>query len=84
VRFRLEVADGVVKSVLFKAYGCPHTLAVAAWVAERLRGRGRADLAPGTPADWAEALAVPVEKLGRLLIVEDALADCARHWPEQG
>ena len=84
VRFRLQVTDGVVKSALFKAHGCPHTLAVAAWVTDRLRGRGRADLAPGTPAEWAEALAVPVEKLGRLLVVEDALADCARHWPEQG
>ena len=84
VRFRLHVRDGAVNSALFKAYGCPHTLAVAAWVAERLRGRGRADLAPGTPAEWAEALAVPVEKLGRLLVVEDALADCARHWPEPG
>ena len=84
VRFRLQIADGVVKSALFKAYGCPHTLAVAAWVADRLRGRGRAELAPGRPAEWAEALAVPVEKLGRLLVVEDALADCARHWPEQG
>jgi len=53
-------------------------------VTDRLRGRGRMDLAPGTPPEWAEALAVPVEKLGRLLVVEDALADCARHWPEQG
>jgi cysteine desulfurase len=84
VRFRLEIADGAVKSALFKAYGCPHTLAVAAWVADRLCGRARADLAPGTPAEWAEALAVPVEKLGRLLVIEDALADCARHWPGQG
>jgi len=84
VRFRLRIADGVVKSALFKAYGCPHTLAVTAWVVERLGGRSRADLAPGTPSDWAEALAVPVEKLGRLLVVEDALVDCARHWPEQG
>jgi cysteine desulfurase len=84
VRFRLQIADGVVKSALFKAYGCPHTLAVAAWVTDRLCGRGRVDLAPGTPPEWAEALAVPVEKLGRLLVVEDALADCARHWPEQG
>ncbi|MGH8179441.1 MAG: cysteine desulfurase family protein [Steroidobacteraceae bacterium] len=84
VRFRLGIQGGVVKSALFKAYGCPHTLAVAAWVAGRLRGRGRADLAPGTPAEWADALAVPVEKLGRLLVVEDALADCARHWPEPG
>ncbi|HUN71719.1 MAG TPA: aminotransferase class V-fold PLP-dependent enzyme [Steroidobacteraceae bacterium] len=81
VRFRLRIAGGVVKSALFKAYGCPHTLAVAAWVTERLRGRSRADLAPGTPAEWAEALAIPVEKLGRLLVIEDALVDCARHWP---
>lgn len=84
VRFRLGVRKGLVTSALFKAYGCPHTLATAAWVAERLRGRGRADLAPGTPAEWAQALGVPAEKLGRLLVVEDALADCARHWPEPG
>ncbi|MHB8813297.1 MAG: cysteine desulfurase family protein [Steroidobacteraceae bacterium] len=84
VRFTLEVRDGLVKSALFKAYGCPHTLAVTAWVAEQLRGRSRTDLAPGAPAEWAEALAVPVEKLGRLLVVEDALANCARHWPQEG
>jgi len=84
IRFRLEVREGVVTSALFKAYGCPDTLAVTAWVTERLRGRGRADLAPGTPAEWAETLAVPAEKLGRLLVVQDALADCARHWPERG
>jgi cysteine desulfurase len=84
VRFRLRVRAGAVTSALVKAYGCPHTLTVAAWVSERLRGRGRAALAPGTPAEWAEVLAVPAEKLGRLLVVEDALADCARHWPEQG
>jgi cysteine desulfurase len=82
VRFRVEVRDGCVKSALFKAYGCPHTLAVTAWVTERLRGRSRVDLAPGTPAEWADAHAVPVEKLGRLLVVQDALEDCARHWPE--
>ena len=81
VRFTLQVANGIVKGALFKAYGCPHTLAVTAWVAERLRGRGLAELAPGTPAEWATALAVPIEKLGRLLVIEDALADCARHWP---
>jgi cysteine desulfurase len=84
VRFTLQVRGGLVKSALFKAYGCPHTLAVTAWVAERLRGRSRTDLAPGAPAEWAETLAVPVEKLGRLLVVEDALANCARHWPEEG
>jgi cysteine desulfurase len=84
IRFRLGVQDGIVKEALFKAYGCPHTLTVAAWVAERLRGRSRVGLAPGTPAQWARALEVPTEKLGRLLAIEDALTDCTRHWPEPG
>ena len=82
VRFRLEVQDGLVRGAAFRAYGCPHTLAAAEWVTGCLRGRRRADLVPGTPADWARSLAAPVEKLGRLLVIEDALRDCLRHWPE--
>jgi cysteine desulfurase len=82
VRFTLQVRGGLVQKAAFKAYGCPHTLAVAGWVAERLVGRGRDGLAPGSPADWARQLAVPVEKLGRLLKIEDALRECLRSWPE--
>ena len=81
VRFDLAIEDGIVKDARFKAYGCPHTLGVAAWLASELPGRGREALIPGTPAEWAQARAVPVEKLGRLLAVEDALEACLRHWP---
>lgn len=81
VRFRLQVRDGSVRRASFKAYGCPHTLAAAAWLAGRLEGRSRAELIPGKPEDWARELAVPVEKLGRLLRIEDALHECLRHWP---
>jgi cysteine desulfurase len=80
VRFDLAVEGGIVKDARFKAYGCPHTLAVASWLARQLPGRRRDALVPGTPADWAAAQAVPAEKLGRLLVVEDALQQCARHW----
>jgi cysteine desulfurase len=76
VRFHLAFEGATVKAARFQAYGCPHTLAVAAWLAERLPGR--TDL-PGMPADWASDLSVPTEKLGRLLIVEDALR--AAFWP---
>jgi len=62
-----------VKSARFSAYGCPHTLAVTAWLCETLEGAPLEGVAPGTPADWAEKFAVPAEKLGRLLVVEDAL-----------
>jgi len=82
VRFHLLVEDSTVKDARFQAYGCPHTLQVAAWLTRQLPGRTRAELVPGTPAGWAKALSVPVEKLGRLFVVEDALQACLRRWPQ--
>jgi cysteine desulfurase len=73
VLFELQIADEIVKSARFSAYGCPHTVAVAAWVCEVLEGLRLDGGTAGTPADWAQKFEVPVEKLGRLLIVEDAL-----------
>jgi hypothetical protein len=35
---------------------------------------------PGQPSEWLAKLAVPVEKLGRLLTVEDALQAALHHW----
>jgi cysteine desulfurase len=81
VRFHLTVEGGIVKAARFKAYGCPHTLAVLDWLRHRLLGRKRVDGPPGTPATWSEELSVPVEKLGRLLVVEDALLACFARWP---
>jgi cysteine desulfurase len=80
VRFHLLVRDDCVKDARFQAFACPHTVDTAAWLCERLRGRRRSDLKAGTPAEWAEARSVPVEKLGRLLVVEDALNDCITRW----
>jgi NifU-like protein involved in Fe-S cluster formation len=76
VRFHLRIEDGNVRDARFQALGCPHTLAVMAWLTGRLPGRALSGLELGTPAEWAETLAVPVEKLGRLLVVEDALQAC--------
>jgi cysteine desulfurase len=73
VFFELKIHDGIVKSARFSAYGCPHTVAVTAWLCETLEGAPLKGVAPGTPADWAGKFAVPAEKLGRLLVVEDAL-----------
>lgn len=76
--------DGTVSDVRFQAFGCPHTLATAAWLAEQLPGRSREALVPGSPLEWAATLAVPVPKLGRLLRIEDALRDAAGNTPEIG
>jgi cysteine desulfurase len=73
VAFELHISGGTVKSARFSAYGCPHTLAVSAWLCEALEGARTDNLAVGAPIEWAEKFAVPPEKLGRLLVVEDAL-----------
>jgi len=73
VFFELEIASGFVKTARFSAYGCPHTLAVVAWLCEVMEGARLEAVPPGTPADWALRFEVPAVKLGRLLIVEDAL-----------
>jgi cysteine desulfurase len=84
VRFYLQTEGGVVKDARFQARACPHTLAVAAWLTGQLPGRAVSGLGLGGPADWAQALDVPVEKLGRLLVVEDALQACLILRPPVG
>jgi NifU-like protein involved in Fe-S cluster formation len=78
VRFQLQVSDGVVRAVRFAAFGCPHTIAVADWAAERLQGRRASELETLGLVAIGRELGVPVEKLGKLLRIEDALAACGR------
>jgi cysteine desulfurase len=80
VRFHLLITGDIVKEARFHALACPHTTEVAAWLCEALRGRTRQELIPGTPATWAHARGVPAAKLGRLLVVEDALRACLARW----
>ena len=80
VRFHLLISGDNVKDARFQAFACPHTTDTAAWLCAQLPGRTRRELIPGGPAQWATARAVPVEKLGRLLLVEDALRDCLTQW----
>ena len=81
VRLHLRVHDDTVIEARFQALGCPHTVAAASWLTQQLRGRRRSEAQPGPPAEWARTLAVPVEKLGRLLIIEDALHKALQNWP---
>jgi len=80
VRFHLRVGDGRVIDARFQGLGCPHTLAAAAWLAGRLPGRELAQAVPESPESWGRDLAVPVEKLGRLLMIEDALRAALSHF----
>jgi NifU-like protein involved in Fe-S cluster formation len=73
VRFALRIADRQLLEVRYRAYGCPHTLATCEWLARRLEGRRLDALGLGGPLEWAQRLGVPEAKLGRLLVIEDAL-----------
>lgn len=76
VQFDVRVGSGIIRDARFLAFGCPHTIAVSAWVAEHAIGRkAAAALAlPESVGDLCERFAVPVEKRGRMLIIEDAWA----------
>jgi NifU-like protein involved in Fe-S cluster formation len=71
VQFDIRVRDGQVVDARFLTFGCPHTIAVASWVAENGHGALTAKLPESVQALRAR-FGVPQEKLGRLLIVEDA------------
>jgi hypothetical protein len=76
VCFTLQLDGRRLVGVRYRAYGCPYTLAACEWLAQRLES-GCPDPIGG-PTDWALELQIPPAKLGRLLVVEDALrAACA-------
>ena len=72
VQFDLQVSGGMIRAARFLAFGCPHTIAVAAWVAEQAGGPVSRAALPETVQDLSERFAVPADKRGRLLIIEDA------------
>ena len=78
VRFQLQIVDGVVAAAGFQAFGCPHTLAAASAVADWLEGRSVAEARRLDVKAVCAELEVPVEKLGKLLRIEDAVAACWR------
>ncbi|HEX9139412.1 MAG TPA: iron-sulfur cluster assembly scaffold protein [Steroidobacteraceae bacterium] len=84
VWFQWRVADGAVAEARFRAFGCPYTLAVCDFIAAGLNGGQPPQPWQGDPHSWAAALSVPPERLGRLLIIEDALRDAFRGWPGSG
>jgi len=73
VRFGARIEDGRVVDCAFRAWGCPHTLAAAALAASRMHGQRIDAEATCDARRLAAELDAPPEKLGRLLVVEDAL-----------
>jgi NifU-like protein involved in Fe-S cluster formation len=76
VQFDVRVARTAsgprVREVRFLAFGCPHVIAAAGLVAEAGEGGASEPRLPQSIHALRERLDAPVEKLGRLFVVEDA------------
>lgn len=69
-----------IEAVRFEAYGCPHCIAAGSWLSERLVGLSRDQLRAWRWRDADQALRFPLEKRGRLLILEDAVHALSEAW----
>jgi NifU-like protein involved in Fe-S cluster formation len=72
VRIGSRNQESTVEAVRFLAYACPHVIAVADWLAQKAVGGLAEPVLPESVHALRERFEVPIEKLGRLLIVEDA------------
>jgi NifU-like protein involved in Fe-S cluster formation len=81
---QVRVVAGRAEHLCFRAFGCPHFLATASWLTERLRGAGRAEFSEWDWREAATALEVPPAKYGRLLVLQDAVRAVAGNWPGDG
>ncbi len=76
VRFFALLQQDSLSEVGFRACACPHIIAACSLVAERLQGRPPADLCQAELTGGLQELEIPVEKMGKILILQDALRAC--------
>ena len=75
VRIRLSAvcAGGEIGALGFQVWGCPHLIAAAEEFCAGYEHRQARDLLAFSSAELMQSLAVPVEKTGRILVLEDAV-----------
>jgi len=67
------VTEGILAALRFRVFGCPHLIAAAEATCERFEGGAVNKLQEFNVSDLMETLGVPVEKMGRILLLEDAI-----------
>jgi len=75
IRLRLSatVNRGHIQSLRFRAWGCPHVIAACEWFCSHYEGEPGESLSGFQASDIMCNLSVPVEKTGRILVLEDAV-----------
>jgi nitrogen fixation NifU-like protein len=73
----IELAAGIIDDIIvemrFRARGCPHLLAAAEAICRDREQAAVAGLSVFDASELIQKLAIPVEKTGRILLLEDAL-----------
>jgi nitrogen fixation NifU-like protein len=69
----MQVDDGTILSMRFRVFGCPYLIAAAEWVCAYYEGRLVTDLKLFAVDEIMRLLQVPIEKTGRILLLEDTL-----------
>jgi len=73
VQLSADIGDGSITAMRFLVWGCPHVIAMAESVCAGCEGRAVADLEKFVVAELMQSLAVPAEKSGRIIVIEDAV-----------
>ena len=74
VELSAEVQGGELTALRFRARGCPHLVAAAEALCGDLEGQPVAALKGDYREEIMRRLSVPVEKTGRILVLEDTAA----------
>lgn len=82
IRLRLSATEdeGRIQSLRFRAWGCPHVIAACERFCCQYEGEPGASLSEFRAADIMRDLSVPVEKTGRILVLEDAVRSLGRSF----
>jgi NifU-like protein involved in Fe-S cluster formation len=82
-----DIDGDIISGLRFRAWGCPHLIAAAEAFCREFEGRAVSALQAFSAAEIMQTLPVPREKLGRILVLEDAvrsLGQSARVSPDSG
>jgi NifU-like protein involved in Fe-S cluster formation len=67
------IEDGMIREMRYRVWGCPHLIAATEWLCERRESKPVASLGDFPLQEIMRQLSVPVDKTGRILLLEDAL-----------
>ena len=73
IRLSAEIVDGSIVELRFRAWACPHVIAAAELFCRQFEGRNVQALEQFASGPIMRDLAVPAEKTGRILVLEDTV-----------